>query len=110
MNRLSHSNFARKALKNPEVKAEYDRLMLDYEVVSEFIRARKRAKKTQEEVAEVMKTTASVISRIENAGSKKHHSPSLETLRKYADAIGYRLEVKLKPVKSKYKHHYMSSK
>lgn len=110
MSRPSHSSFVKKALKNLEVKVEYDRLMLDYEVVSEFIRARKRAKKTQEEVAEVMKTTASVISRIENVGSKKHHSPSLETLRKYADAIGYRLEVKLKPAKSKYKHHYIPNK
>src|SRR5688500_6497922 len=108
MNRPSHSSFVTKALKNPEVKAEYDSLMLEYQVVSEFIRARKRTRKTQQEVAELMETTASVISRIENAGSKKHHSPSLETLRRYADAIGCRLEIKLKPMRSGYRHHSIS--
>lgn len=110
MNRPSHSHFVKKALKNPEVKAEYDRLMLEHEVVSEFIKARKKAKKTQQEVAEFMKTTASVISRLENAGSKKHPSPSLETLRKYAYAIGCTLEIKLKPAKSKYEYHNIASK
>ena len=110
MKRPSHSGFVKKALKNPEVKAEYARLMLEYKVVSEFIRARKKAKKTQQKVAELMKTTASVISRIESIGSEKHHSPSLETLRKYAAAIGYTLEVRLKPAKSKYRYHDIPNK
>ena len=70
MNRPTHENFAKKALSDPVVKAEYDQLMLDYEIVSEFIRARKHANKTQDEVAELMKTTGSVISRIESCGGK----------------------------------------
>ena len=98
MRRPTHEQFQKTALVDPAVKAEYERLMLTYDTISEFIKARKRANKTQEEVATSMKTTASVISRIESIGGKKHHSPSLETLQKYAQAIGCKLQLKLIPI------------
>jgi transcriptional regulator with XRE-family HTH domain len=41
-----------------------------------------------------MGTTKSAVSRLE-AGGK--HSPSLTTLKKYAQAVGCRLEIKLVP-------------
>jgi predicted transcriptional regulator len=95
MKRPTHDEFKKQALTNPIVKAKYERLMLDYPVISELIKARKRANKTQVEIAKAMKTTASVISRIESGGGRKHHSPSLETLKKYANALGCELKIKL---------------
>ena len=61
-------------------------------VVAELVAARNRAHMTQDEVAERMWTTASAISRLE-AG--RHTRPTLNTLEKYALAVGCRLEVRL---------------
>jgi transcriptional regulator with XRE-family HTH domain len=44
-----------------------------------------------------MKTTKSAVSRLESAGK---HAPSLATLKKYARAVGCRLEIKLIPKRS----------
>jgi len=61
-------------------------------VVAELVAARTRARMTQDEVAELMWTTSSAISRLE-AG--RHTRPTLNTLEKYALAVGCRLEVRL---------------
>ena len=53
-----------------------------------MIRARKAAKKTQEDVAKAMHTNTSAVGRLEMSGGKRHHSPSLATLRRYAHAVG----------------------
>jgi transcriptional regulator with XRE-family HTH domain len=44
-----------------------------------------------------MGTTKSAISRLETAGK---HAPSLNTLKKYAQAVGCELQVKLVPHKT----------
>ncbi|NDZ14629.1 hypothetical protein C7T35_34925 [Variovorax sp. WS11] len=51
---------------------------------------------TQDAVAERMGTTKSAISRLESAGK---HAPSLATLKRYAQAVGCELQVKLVPQK-----------
>ncbi len=61
-------------------------------VVAELVAARTRARMTQDEVAELMWTTASVISRLE---SGRHTRPTLNTLEKYALAVGCRLDIRL---------------
>ena len=60
----------------------------------EMLAARSRFGLTQEAVAELMGTTKSAVSRLEAAGK---HAPSLTTLKKYAQAVGCRLEIKLVP-------------
>ncbi len=47
---------------------------------------------TQETVAERMGTTKSAVSRLEGSA---RHAPSLATLRRYAEAVGCELEVRL---------------
>lgn len=42
-----------------------------------------------------MGTTTSVVGRLETGGGKKHHSPTLATLQKYARAVGCQLQLKL---------------
>lgn len=69
---------------------------VEYAVASQLLAARNRAGLTQDAVAQLMGTTKSAISRLETAGK---HAPSLTTLRRYAEAVGCRLEVRLVPLK-----------
>jgi transcriptional regulator with XRE-family HTH domain len=57
--------------------------------------ARKAAGLTQAQVAERMGTHTPVVSRLENALITESPSPSLKTLRKYAEALGKKLEIRL---------------
>ena len=94
---ISHEKFRALALSDPEVKAEYDALEDEFSLYSEMLKARKSAGLSQVEVAKRMKSTQSVVARLEGAGGNKKHSPSLNTLRKYAEAVGCNLEVRFKP-------------
>ncbi len=78
-------------LTNPEVKAEYKRLGPIYELVGAMVEARREAGLTQEQVAERMGTTQSVVARLENG----RHMPSFELLTRYAAALGRRLDIQL---------------
>ncbi|HET9148457.1 MAG TPA: helix-turn-helix transcriptional regulator [Acetobacteraceae bacterium] len=78
-------------LKDPKVKAEYDRLGPVYQLVGAMVEARHDAGLTQQEVAARMGTTQSVIARLENA----HHLPSLDLVTRYAAAIGRRVDIHL---------------
>lgn len=90
---LSHKELKARALQQPDVKAEYDSLEEEFQLLDEFLKARTAAGVTQAEVARRIGTTQSAIARLE--GGSSSHSPSLATLRKYAHALGCRLELKL---------------
>jgi transcriptional regulator with XRE-family HTH domain len=94
---LTHKKMVEKMLKNPAVKAEYDAQAEGFALVDELLRARKRAGLTQAEVATRMGTQTPAVARLEAGGGSKRHSPSLATLQKYAEAVGCRLEVRLRP-------------
>ncbi len=91
MNTIDFEDFKKKAFSNSEVKTEYDSLKPAYELRKKLIRLRKEAGLTQEEMAKLLHTKKSNISRLENANSKI--SPKLSTIESYAKAIGYYLEV-----------------
>lgn len=97
MKRPSHTAFKKKALARPGVRAAYDALAEEFAFIDELLRARQSAHKSQADVAHTMKTTTSVISRLESSGGAQHHSPSLSTLRRYASAVGCKLQLKLVP-------------
>lgn len=69
---------------------------MEYQVIHPLLKARTRAGLTQDAVAEKMSTTKSAVSRLEGSGK---HAMSLGTLRRYAQAIGCELQVKLVPQK-----------
>ena len=89
-----HEAFLKKALNRKEFREAYEGLAEEYALAKEMLAARSRSGLTQEAVAELMGTTKSAVSRLE-AGGK--HAPSLTTLKKYAHAVGCRLEIKLVP-------------
>jgi transcriptional regulator with XRE-family HTH domain len=90
---ISLAKLKERLLTDPEVRAEYDRLGPIYALVGAMVEARHDAGLTQQEVAERMGTTQSVVARLENA----HHMPSLELVTRYATALGRRLDIQLVP-------------
>ena len=89
-----HEAFLKKASKRKEFRRAYEDLEEEYKLTREMLAARSKYGLTQEAVAELMGTTKSAVSRLEAAGK---HAPSLTTLKKYAWAVGCRLEIKLVP-------------
>lgn len=98
---MTHEQLKRKALSDSDVKAEYDALEEEFALLNEMIKARHSSHKTQSDIAKAMGTTTSVVGRLETGGGKNRHSPSLATLRRYANAIGFQLKIKLVPKKAR---------
>jgi len=92
----THKELVKKMLKNPAVKAEYDAQAEEFALLDELLQARHRAGLTQAQVAERMGTKTPAIARLEAGGGSQKHSPSIATLRKYAAAVGCKLEVRLR--------------
>lgn len=92
----THTKMIAQWLENPEFKAEYDTLNNSEEflLLDQVLKARSEAGLTQEEVAQRMKTKAPAIARLEKSLISGKHSPSLATLRKYAKALGKRVEIR----------------
>jgi len=84
--------------KDPTFRKEYDALAEEFALFDALVSARQQAGLTQTEVAERMGTKTPAVARLEAGGGRQHHAPSLATLRKYAAAVGCRLEVKLVPL------------
>ncbi len=96
MTRPTLVSFKKKALNDPEVRAEYEALSAAYALRRKLIVLRKAAGLTQEELAERLHTSKSAISRLENVNSPV--SPTLTTIEAYAQAVGYRVEINFLPV------------
>ncbi len=96
MKKESLNEFKQEALSDPEVRREYNALKPAYELRKKLIRLRKQAGLTQEEMAKLLKTKKSNISRLENVNSKI--SPTISTIEKYARAIGYNLDINFTPL------------
>lgn len=86
-------DFKRRALARPEVRREYEKLKEEFQLLDEILKARTEAGLTQAELAERIGTTQSAVARMERAIGK--HSPSIATLKRYASALGYRLQLRL---------------
>lgn len=91
-----HEAFIARASRRKGFADAYDALELEYQLANQMLKARSRAGLTQDAVADLMGTTRSAISRLESAGK---HAPSIATLRRYAEAVGCELQVKLVPHK-----------
>ena len=92
MSRPTLADFKKKALSKAAVKKEYDALAPAYKLRLKLIALRQKAGLTQEQIADVLHTNKSNISRLENANSEI--SPKLSTIEQYAHAVGYDVEIK----------------
>jgi DNA-binding XRE family transcriptional regulator len=94
---VGHTEMVTEWMNDPDFKAEYDALEDEFEILDAFLEARKRTGLTQEEVAKRMGTSRPAVARLESSSSR--HSPSLNTLKKYAEAVGCKLQIKFVPIK-----------
>lgn len=94
---MTHAELKAKALTNPNVKAEYDALAPEFNLIREMLLARKTAGLSQADVAIKMGTKPPAVTRLESSLISGTHSPSLATIKKYAEAVNCRIEIKLVP-------------
>jgi transcriptional regulator with XRE-family HTH domain len=86
-------DFKARAFARPDVRRKYEGLREEFEILDEILKARAKAGLTQAELAARMGTTQSAVARLETAMGK--HTPSIGTLKRYAAALGYRLQLRL---------------
>ena len=84
-------NLKKRLMEDPEFREEYARVDEEFALIEALVRARSAAKLTQAELARLLGTTQSAIARLEGG----RVSPSLKTLRRYAEATGTKLTVGL---------------
>lgn len=80
---MNFDEFEAEMLKNPKVKAEYDALAPEYELVSQLIKARQEKHLTQKELAEKVGTKQASIARLESG----NYNPTFNFLQKIAAAL-----------------------
>jgi len=88
---MNWSNAKTIILKNNEVQRELKRNEAEYKIIEEIILARKEKNLSQKDLAELIGTRQSNISRLERG----NYNPSLDFLKKIAHAIGKELEVRI---------------
>ena len=93
----SYKDYKKKALQNDEVKAEYDALQPEYDIIQAMISARNEQHMTQKELSERTGITQADISRIEN-GTR---NPSLSMVKRIAEGLGMKLKLEFVPSTSK---------
>ncbi|KAB1578740.1 helix-turn-helix domain-containing protein [Serratia marcescens] len=90
-----HDKMVAEWMKDPEFCAEYERQDEEFALLDELLAARKQAGLTQAQVAERMGTKATAITRLESGLASGMQTPSYATLKKYAAAVGKKLQVRL---------------
>ncbi len=91
---MKHAELKKVALRRADVKAQYDALGPEFELLRQMLGARAKAGLSQADVAQRMGTQAPAITRLESALSSGKHSPSIDTLKRYAKAVGCELQIK----------------
>ena len=78
-------------LKNEEVQNELKMNEAEYKIIEEVITARKKMNLTQKDLAKLIGTKQSNISRFESG----NYNPSLDFLNKIALAVGKKIEIRI---------------
>ena len=81
----SYKDYKKRALQNPEVKAEYDALQPEYDIIQAMIDARVQQNMTQKDL------------------SAKTGNPSLSMVKKLAQGLGMQLKLEFVPMPTKNK-------
>lgn len=96
----SHKQMVAEWKNDPEFNTAYNELDTEFNLLRELLLARQQTGLTQAEVAEKMGTKPPAVTRLETALSGNKHSPTIATLKKYAKAVGCKLEIHLVPSKA----------
>ncbi|MDY0327501.1 MAG: helix-turn-helix transcriptional regulator [Arcobacteraceae bacterium] len=91
MTRPTFEDFKVEALRKDGVKEEYERLKPEYKLKKKLIQMKKEANLTQEQLAQMLHTKKSNISRLESFSSDS--DLRISTLMAYAEATGHKLKI-----------------
>lgn len=80
-----------KQLKDPEIRKAYEDAKIEMDIGIALAEIRKKRKLTQTQVAAILGTSDAQIIRLEKGTA----NPTLRTLKKIADALGLKLEIRL---------------
>ena len=83
-------------MKNPKFRKAWEELQPEFDLMEKMIIARGKAGISQKELARRIGTKQSAIARLEGGGFNK---ATVETLGKIADALNFKLVIKLQPKK-----------
>lgn len=86
---MDHNEIKKLLLNDSEIKSEYDELSPLYELKKEIIRLRIEKGLSQKDLAALMGTKQSAISRLENGS----YNPSVEFLNRIAHTLGKELHI-----------------
>ena len=86
---MDHNEIKKLLLDDSEIKSEYDELSPIYELKKEIIRLRIEKGLSQKDLAVLMGTKQSAISRLENGS----YNPSVEFLNRIAHTLGKELHI-----------------
>ncbi len=106
MNKTGKTTDALQLLRNryfkddPDFEKDFNEEMANLQVAHKIFHLRAKAGLTQKQLAGLIGTTPSVISRLEDADYEGH---SLAMLRRIAEALGKRVEIRFVTVKDKVK-------
>ena len=90
------SDLHQRWMKNKDYRDAHEELAPEFALARALIEARMTAGLTQEQLAERMDTTQSVIARLESGRTR----PSTQTLERLAVATGTRLKISFEPVRA----------
>lgn len=88
------NTFLKEQLLDPELKAEYDELEVEFSIIKAFIDARKHSGLTQKQLSERSGIAQSDISKLENGNA----NPSLRTLKRLAAGMGMKIKIDFEPL------------
>ena len=88
----SIEDFKKVAFENEAFREGYANLPAEFDLADQLIIARRKVNMSQTELASKLHTKQPAITRFENGGYTK---ASLETLQRYAEALGYDLHISL---------------
>ena len=86
---MDHNEIKKLLLDDSEIKSEYDELSPIYELKKEIIRLRIEKGLSQKDLAALMGTKQSAISRLENGS----YNPSVEFLNRISHTLGKELHI-----------------
>lgn len=90
---MNHAELKQKLLSNSKTLAAYEDMRPEFSLLKQMLKAREVSGLSQAEIAKRMGTKPPSITRLETSLGSGKHSPSLATLRKYAEAVGCELQV-----------------
>jgi DNA-binding XRE family transcriptional regulator len=96
--RPAFETFKKTAMQDEAFKTEYKLLQSEFELIQKFIKARKKARYSQLELAQRLKLQQPAIARLEKGG---YTTTSVAQLSRIADALGYSIKISLAPKKRK---------